>query len=182
MSILNSVLKVFVGDKKKKDLKELQPIVTNVRAFESQMERLSIDEIRGKTLEFKQKIKEARKPFDDKIAELNIEIETANIDRKEEIYKQIDLLNEDAYQASEGVLLDVQAEAFAVIKETAKRLVNNTTLKVKATPFDREISADNDYVVLEDDYAIWSNSWDAAGKPITWDMIHYDVQLIGGLV
>ncbi|MBJ2172983.1 preprotein translocase subunit SecA [Aureibaculum sp. A20] len=182
MSILNSVLKVFVGDKKKKDLKELQPIVTNVRAFEGQMEKLSIDEIRGKTLEFKQKIKEARKPFDDKIAELNIEIETANIDRKEEIYKEIDLLNEDAYQASEGVLLDVQAEAFAVIKETAKRLVNNTTLKVKATPFDREISADNDYVVLEDDYAVWSNSWDAAGKPITWDMIHYDVQLIGGSV
>ena len=182
MSILNSVLKVFVGDKNKKDLKELQPIIDNVRAFDAQMEKLSVDELRSKTAEFKQKIKEARKSFDDKIAELTTEIETANIDRKEEIYKQIDILKEDAYQASESTLMEIQPEAFAVVKETAKRFVNHTELKVIATPFDREISADNDYVTLEGDHAIWKNSWDAAGKRITWDMVHYDVQLIGGSV
>ena len=182
MSFINSVLKVFVGDKKKKDLKLLQPIVEKVRAFDTEMENLSINELRGKTVEFKQKIADATKPFDDKIIELNKETETAHIDRKEEIYKEIDNLNDQAYQVSEEVLDEISAEAFAVVKETSKRFVNNTTLKVNATPFDRELSSDNDYVTLEGDYAIWKNSWDAAGKPITWDMIHYDVQLIGGSV
>ena len=97
MSILNSVLKVFVGDKNKKDLKALQPIIDGVRAFDGQMDKLSIDELRGKTTEFKQKIKEARKSFDDKIAGLTTELETANIDRKEEIYKEIDLLKENGF-------------------------------------------------------------------------------------
>ncbi|MCL4129016.1 UNVERIFIED_CONTAM: hypothetical protein GTU68_031868 [Idotea baltica] len=95
------------------------------------METLSIDELRNKTLEFKTKIKEARQTFDDKIAELETELESANIDRKEEVYKEIDLLKEDAYQASEKVLIDIQPEAFAVIKETAKRLTSNATLKVQ---------------------------------------------------
>jgi preprotein translocase subunit SecA len=182
MSILNSVLKIFVGDKNKKDLKLLQPIINDVRAFDSEMESLTLDELRNKTVEFKQKIAEGRKSFDDKISVLTLEIETAHIDRKEEIYKEIDLLKEDAYKASENTLQEIQPEAFAVVKETAKRFTNNTSLKVTATPFDREISATKDNVILDGEYAIWNNSWDAAGKPITWDMVHYDVQLIGGAV
>ncbi len=182
MSFINSVLKVFVGDKNKKDLKELQPIVDAVRSFDSKMQALSIDQLREKTLEFKQKIKEGTKEFDDKIAELNTEIESANIDRKEEIYKEIDLLKEEAYQASENVLKDITAEAFAVVKETATRFKQNQTLEVTATQYDRELSATNDYVTLDGEKAIWKNSWDAAGKPIIWDMIPYDVQLIGGSV
>jgi len=182
MSLINSVLKVFVGDKTKKDLKLLQPIVDKVRAFDSEMEKYSIEELRNKTVEFKEKIAAATKPFDDKIAELNLEIETAHIDRKEDIYKEIDTLTEESYQATEIVLGDIAPEAFAVIKETSKRFVNNTTLKVKATPFDRELSANKENVTLEGENAIWKNSWDAAGKPITWDMVHYDVQLIGGFV
>ncbi|HBK72397.1 MAG TPA: preprotein translocase subunit SecA [Flavobacteriaceae bacterium] len=182
MSILNSVLKIFVGDKNKKDLKLLQPIVDDVRAFDSEMESLSLDALRNKTIEFKQKIAEARKTFDDTISELTIEIETAHIDRKEEIYKEIDLLKDEAYKASEATLQEIQPEAFAVVKETAKRFTNNTSLKVEATSFDREISATRDSVILDGEYAIWNNSWDAVGKPITWDMVHYDVQLIGGSV
>ena len=182
MSLLNSVLKVFVGDKRKKDLKELQPVVDQVRAFDSQMEALSIDQLRNKTIEFKQKIKDATQVSEDKILELKNEIDTANIDRKEEIYKEIDALNDEIYEISETVLNEILPEAFAVIKETAKRFTNNKTLTVTATPFDRELSAEGDYVTLEGDKAIWNNSWDAAGKPITWDMIHYDVQLIGGSV
>ncbi|MDH3322404.1 MAG: preprotein translocase subunit SecA, partial [Flavobacteriaceae bacterium] len=181
MNFLNSVLKVFVGDKNKKDLKLLQPIVDKVRAFDQSIGALTIDELRYKTVEFKNKINEATKPFQDKIDLLNTEIETANIDRKEEIYKEIDQLRDEAYDASEIVLNEIQPEAFAVIKETAKRFTNNTSLKVKATPNDRELSV-NDYVNLDGDYAIWSNSWDAAGMAITWDMVHYDVQLIGGSV
>jgi preprotein translocase subunit SecA len=181
MSFLNSVLKAFVGDKKKKDLKLLQPIVEKVRSFDSEMTNLSLDELRDKTVFFKNKINESTKPFHDKIDDLKNEIVNANIDRKEEIYKEIDQLLDDAYIASEEVLKDIQAEAFAVVKETAKRFVNNSQLKVKATPYDRELSS-YDYVNLDGDSAIWSNTWDAAGKPIVWDMIHYDVQLIGGSV
>ncbi len=181
MSFINSILKVFIGDKYKKDLKLLQPIVNKVRAFDDEMDSLSLDQLREKTATFKSKIKEATKPFHDKIDALKGEIDSANIDRKEEIYKEIDQLTDDAYQASEIVLNDIQAEAFAVMKETAKRFTNSTTLKVKATSFDRELST-HDYVNLEGDYAIWNNSWDAAGKPIIWDMIPYDVQLIGGSV
>ena len=181
MNFLNSVLKAFVGDKNKKDLKILQPIVNKVRSFDSAMSALTLDQLRDKTAEFKNKINEATKPFQDKIDTLNTEIETANIDRKEEIYKEIDTLKDEAYSASEIVLNDIQAEAFAVVKETAKRFTNNTSLKVKATPFDRELSV-NDYVNLDGDYAIWSNNWDASGMEITWNMIHYDVQLIGGSV
>ena len=181
MSFINSVLKVFVGDKKKKDLKLLQPIVDDVRSFDGEMATLSFDQLRAKTVEFKNKINSATKPINNKIDQLESEIEQANIDRKEDIYKEIDQFKDEAYQVSEGVLNDIQAEAFAVMKETAKRFVNNSSLKVKATPFDREIST-KDYVNLEGEDAIWSNSWDAAGKPITWDMVHYDVQLIGGSV
>jgi len=182
MSFINSVLKVFVGDKNKKDLKLLQPIVDGVRSFDNEMQALSLDQIRNKTLEFKQKIKEGTQDFVAKVDTLNQEIETANIDRKEEIYKEIDLLNEEIYQASEKVLNEIAPEAFAIIKETARRFTQNETLEVTASQYDRELSATNDYVTLNGDKATWKNSWDAAGKPITWDMIHYDVQLIGGSV
>ncbi|MCK4562781.1 MAG: preprotein translocase subunit SecA, partial [Flavobacteriaceae bacterium] len=116
MSFLNSVIKVFVGDKKKKDLKLLQPIVDKVRSFDTAMTALTLDQLREKTAEFKSKIKEATKPFQDKINQLNTEIETANIDRKEEIYKEIDLLKDESYEASEITLNEIQPEAFAVIK------------------------------------------------------------------
>ena len=181
MSFINSVLKVFVGDKKKKDLKLLQPIVADVKSFDDEMATLTLDQLRAKTVEFKNKIDSATKPINDKIEQLESEIEQANIDRKEDIYKEIDQFKDEAYQVSEEVLNDIQAEAFAVMKETAKRFVNNSSLKVKATPFDREMST-KEYVNLEGEDAIWNNSWDAAGKPITWDMVHYDVQLIGGSV
>lgn len=182
MSLINSVLKVFVGDKKKKDLKLLQPIVDKVNTYENELSNLSIDELRNKTAEFKKKIAAAVQPSEDKIAELTKEIETAHIDRKEEIYKEIDLLKDEVYNTTEAVLNEISAEAFAVVKETCKRFVNNTSLKVKATPFDRELSATHEHITLDGEYAIWQNSWDAAGKPITWDMVHYDVQLIGGSV
>ena len=182
MSLLNSVLKVFVGDKKKKDLKNLQPIVENVRAFDKEMESLTIDQLREKTSFFKQKINKAVTEFEDKIAQLKKEAETANIDRKEEIYSEIDNLENESYQTTEKILNEIQAEAFAVVKETEKRFKNNKQLKVLATSFDRELSGIRSNVNLDGEYAIWDNSWDAAGKPIIWDMIPYDVQLIGGSV
>jgi len=182
MSILNSVLKVFVGDKSKQDVKAILPIVNQIKSFESQLERLSHDELRAKTLEFKSKIADARKSIEDQIIKLQEEADAIeDIDRKEDIYQEIDTLKDDSYNLTEETLNNILPEAFAVVKETAKRFVNNTEIKVTANAFDREVSGDNDYVTLEGDNAIWYNSWDAAGKPITWDMVHYDVQLIGGI-
>ena len=182
MGILDSVIKLFVGDKQEKDLKLLQPVVDNVKKFEVEIAKLSHDELRAKTLSFKEQIKEATKTLDEKITVLEAEAKAADIDRQEDIYAEIDALKDEAYTISEKVLADIMPEAFAVIKETAKRFVENEELEVTATPFDRELSAQKENVSLEDDKAYWANSWDAAGKPVTWDMIHYDVQLIGGSV
>ena len=182
MSILNSVIKLFVGDKQQKDLKILQPIVDKVRTFEATLSALSNDELRNKTIEFKTKIKEATRTLQDQINTLEIEAEEAEIDRQEDIFSEIDQLKDESYKVSEEVLEGLMPEAFALIKETAKRFVENEELEVTATPFDRELSGKHDHIYLDGDYAYWQNSWDATGKPVTWDMIHYDVQLIGGSV
>ncbi len=182
MSLLNSVLKLFVGDKQQKDLKLLQPIVEKTNSFAEAIGNLSNDELRGKSAEFKSKIKEATNSFETKITGLEKEVLSADIDRQEAIYTEIDALKDQTYEASEAVLEELMPEAFAVIKETAKRFTNNSAIEVTATPFDREISAIRENVTLKGDTSIWSNSWDASGLKITWDMIHYDVQLIGGSV
>jgi preprotein translocase subunit SecA len=182
MSILNSVIKIFVGDKQQKDLKVLQPIVAKVQAFDGSLAGLSNDELRGKTFEFKEKINHATKTYKDQIDALEEEALTAEIDRQEDIFAEIDKLRDEAYEASEAVLEEIMPEAFALVKETAKRFVENEEIEVTATPFDRELSGVHEHVSLEGDKAYWQNSWDAAGKPVVWDMIHYDVQLIGGSV
>ena len=182
MSFINSVLKVFVGDKSKQDVKAITPILNKIKTFEAAIESLSHDALRAKTAQFKATIAEARKPINDQIESLLLEGEsTEDIDRREDIYQAIDKLKDDAYKITEAVLNDILPEAFSVVKETAKRFKNNTSITVTASPFDRELSGSKEYVTLEDDKATWSNSWDAAGKAITWDMVHYDVQLIGGI-
>ena len=182
MSILNTVLKAFVGDKKKRDLKLLEPVVKHVRDFEEDIAKLTNDELRAKTLFFKEKIREATAEHTSKINALQEESKDANIDRKEEIYDEIDTLEDTSYKVSEEVLESLMPEAFAVIKETAKRFTASTEITVTATPFDRELSGKRDNITLDNDKAIWANIWDAQGKEVTWDMIHYDVQLIGGAV
>jgi len=182
MSFLNSVLKAFVGDKAKKDVKDLQPLVGKIKTFEKELEGLSNDELRNKTLTFKSKIKEDCKAVNEQIDALLEEVQAStDIDRNEDIYAEIDKLKEETYKISEITLNEILPEAFAVVKETAKRFTNHTTITVIASEYDRLLSGDNDYVTLEGNNAIWKNSWDAAGKEVTWDMIHYDVQLIGGI-
>ncbi len=182
MSFLDSILKVFVGDKSKQDLSAIKPLVDKIKTFETTLEGLSHDELRGKTLDFKSKIAEATAALNQNIESLLKEAETTeDIDAREDIYLNIDNLKDDVYKASEAVLNDILPEAFAVVKETAKRFANNTTLTVTANAFDRELSGEKPYVTLDGDNATWANSWDAAGKEVTWDMIHYDVQLIGGI-
>lgn len=183
MSIINSILKIFVGDKSANDIKAIQPIVNKIKSFEGALQQLSNDELRAKTIFFKEKIKEARAEKDAKIEQLKAEAEvTVDIDARENIYVEIDVLEKEAYEISEKVLSDILPEAFAVVKETARRFKENTQVVVTATAKDREFSTSKPYITIEGDQAIWANSWDAAGKAITWDMIHYDVQLIGGIV
>ena len=182
MSLLNSVLKVFVGDKSKQDVKSIMPIVKEIKNFEPKVAALSHDELRAKTEEFKSNIQSACAQHHAKIEQLRESIKvTSDIDQKEEIYEEIDQINDEIYTSTQEVLNSILPEAFAVVKETAKRFVNNPIVKVKANAFDRELAGSKEYVSLDGDHALWANSWDAAGKPITWDMIHYDVQLIGGV-
>lgn len=182
MSVINSLLKIFVGDKKQQDLKKLQPIIGQVHSFEAQIAGLSNDQLRLKTRDFKNRISEETATFQSKIAELEAQLELSGVDEKETIYEQIDELNHKIYQTTEAVLNEILPEAFAVIKETAKRFTHPDGIEVSATPFDRELSAAKPYVTLSGDNAHWNHAWDAMGKAVEWDMIHYDVQLIGGAV
>lgn len=182
MSLLNSVLKVFVGDKSKQDVKAILPIVDKIKEFEPAIAQLSNDALRAKTNDFKAILKAASKEEETRITALLEEANSSTeIDRKEDIYHEIDRLNDVVYQKTQETLNDLLPEAFAVVKETSKRFVENSEISVTANAFDREITATKDYVTLSGTQAIWHNSWDAAGKPIVWDMIHYDVQLIGGV-
>ena len=183
MSFINSIIKVFVGDKSQKDVKALQPYLNKIKTFENPLMSLTNDELRGRTTFFKEKIKQDRSEKDAKIAALKKEVEsTLDIDKREDIYIAIDALEKEAYDISEKTLMDILPEAFAVVKETARRFKDNSQIVVTATPKDRELSASKTYITLDGDNAVWSNTWSAAGKEITWDMIHYDVQLIGGMV
>ncbi|MDC8006265.1 preprotein translocase subunit SecA [Aureisphaera galaxeae] len=182
MGLLDNVLKVFVGDKSKKDIGEIQPYVDQVKKHESEIAALSIDELRAKSDYFRNRIKEDQKEVQAEIDALTEQAENEeDIDKKEDIYNQIDHLKDDRYEVEKKTLDEILPEAFAVIKETAKRFKDNETLTVNASPYDRELSGTYDYVTLDGDKAIWKNSWDAAGKEVTWDMVHYDVQLIGGV-
>ncbi|MFN3754194.1 preprotein translocase subunit SecA [Flavobacterium sp.] len=183
MSFINSIIKAFVGDKSQKDVKATQPYINKIKALEPVLAALSHDELRAKTAEFKEKIKQARAKQDAEIeAKKTLAENTVDIDQREDIYIAIDALEKEAYEISEKVLSEILPDAFAVIKETARRFKENTTITVTATPKDRELSATKSYITLDGDQAIWANSWNAAGKEITWDMVHYDVQLIGGIV
>jgi preprotein translocase subunit SecA len=182
MSFFNSILKLFVGDKAKKDVKLILPIVEEIKSFEDEISKLNDNELREQTQNFKSEINSSINEIKEQIKQLKDNVdETKDFDKKEELYNQIDNLEEECYKTTEDTLNKILPKAFAVIKETAKRFFNNKEIIVKATAFDREISSNKDYVQLNQDNAVWKNSWDAAGKPITWDMIHYDVQLIGGI-
>lgn len=183
MSFINTILKAFVGDKSERDIKIIKPIIEKIKTYESTLAGLSNDELRAKTIYFKDKIKQSRADQDIKIASYREEIEkTQDIDKKEAIYADIDNLEKLAYENTEKMLMDILPEAFAVVKETARRFKESDYVEVTATEKDVEFSQNKPYITIEGDKAIWANKWSAAGKEVTWDMIHYDVQLIGGIV
>ena len=180
--MLGKILKLFVGDKSKKDLKLINPIIQKIHSFEQEMNGLSNDELRGQTIIFKKDIQNAISDINLEIEKIKNEIDDINdFDKKEELFNQIDKLNEDAYKVSEETLNEILPKAFAVVKETAKRFVENKEVIVEANDYDFELSSTKDYIQIKDNKSYWKNTWDAAGKNIVWDMIHYDVQLVGGV-
>ena len=183
MSFLNKILKSFLGDKNQKDLKEVGKIVAKIKKAEPALRELSDDELRQKTREFREKIKTATAEISAQIEELKTQIKsTANIDEKEGLFSKIESLKKDSYKIEEKVLNEIQPEAFALVKETARRWAENGQIVVEATDRDRELAATKDFVEIQGDKAVWKNSWDAAGTSVVWDMVHYDVQFIGGSV
>ncbi|MFT3918142.1 preprotein translocase subunit SecA [Cloacibacterium sp.] len=182
MGFLDTVLKSFLGDKNAKDLKEIKKVVDKVKKAEPAIEQLSDDELRGKTQEFKEKIAAATEDITKEIAEVKEQIKTTtNVDEKEQLFVKIEELKKDSYQIEEKVLAEILPEAFAVVKETAKRLAKNGGLTVKANAHDMVMATTKDFVEIKDGNAFWKNKWDAAGKEVVWDMVHYDTQFIGGV-
>lgn len=172
-----------MGDKSQKDVKAIRPIVEKINSYQLSYETLSHDELRAKTVYFQDKIKQARADQDAKIASYREELEkTSDIDKRETLYASIDTLEKEAYELSEKTLLTILPEAFAVVKETARRFSTNPELVVSVTEKDIEFSKRKANVVIDGDKAIWNSTWEVAGKMLTWNMVHYDVQMIGGTV
>jgi len=184
MSFIQNILGKFFGSKAEKDFKELQPIVDKVHQAEKAIVLLSDDELRARTFDFKSRIAERISSQETEIAKIQaaIEIEEIPVVDREAAYKKIDELKNSVEEITEGTLNEILPEAFAVVKETAKRLSENGALEVTAQDFDRDLAANFDFVNIEGEKAIWANEWMASGVDLSWNMIHYDVQLIGAKV
>ena len=182
MSIVDSILNIFLGDKGKKDIKEVSPIVDSILSYEKEIKDISNDELRSVTDTFKSEIKSLKKPFYDEIDKVKKLIENSeDIEQNEANYKEIEKIEGSYLDKLDEYLNSIIPKAFAVVKETTKRFKENTEIKVKTNEFDEKLSVHKPYIKIEKNTSIWSNSWDAAGKSIIWDMVHYDVQLIGGI-
>ena len=182
MSLVDSILNIFLGDKGKKDIKEVSPIVDLILKCEDEIKDISNDDLRSITASFKSEIEDLKKPFMSEIDDIKEIINNSdNIEENENNYKKIEKWEQAYLDKLDEYLNSILPKAFAVVKETTKRFTENTEIIVKANDNDEKLSTSRSYVTLKKENSIWSNSWDAAGKSIIWDMIHYDVQLIGGI-
>jgi len=182
--MIGGILKKILGDKSNKDRKEYQPIIDKVNEYFSAYASLSDDELRQKTASFRLKIKDETASIEKEIQELEA---TSNdpstpVDSKEALFEKIDKLKLKLDEKIEEILAEILPEAFAVVKETARRWAENGELKVTATDFDKELAAKKDGIEINGDKAIWKNKWTAAGTEVEWVMVHYDVQIMGGAV
>src|SRR6187397_1532875 len=177
--------KMFGGNKSEKDVRAILPLVTKINQHFSTYQSLSNDELRNKTIEFRQTIANALTAIDNEISSANKKAEELPFNdllAKDAIYQEVDKLKKDRDKKIEEALKEILPEAFAVVKETARRFKENTELVSTATQMDRDLSVEKEYVKIDGDKSIFKNSWTAAGGQVTWNMVHYDVQLIGGMV
>ena len=184
LNFLQKGLSKIFGSKSNRDIKSVEPIVTEINLHFEQYQQLNHDELRNKTQSFKERIKEYLSEIDAQIAELTqkAEVDNADLDEKEEIFAKVDKLNKERDEAIEEVLNEILPEAFAVVKEAARRFSTNEFLRVIATDLDRELAVKNPHIKIDGNTAIYPNKWTAAGGEIVWNMVHYDVQLMGGVV
>src|SRR5580693_7300996 len=183
--MLGILSKIFGGNKSEKDIRIIQPLVGEINQHFSAYQSLTNDQLRAKTVEFKGRIKDHLNQVDTEIAELNARAEAlpfSEISGKDVIYQEVDALKKKRDEQFEEVLETILPEAFAVVKETARRFKDNMEVVATATELDRNLSVKKEHIRIEGDQAIYKNTWMAAGSPITWNMVHYDVQLIGGAV
>ncbi|MBU6177813.1 MAG: preprotein translocase subunit SecA, partial [Bacteroidetes bacterium] len=183
--MLGYISKIFGGSKSEKDVKKVQPQVAAINSFFAQYQQLSNDQLRGKTAEFRSRIKMHLLGIDEQIATQNQAAENLppeDLSGKDAIYQEVDRLRKQRNKEIEVILEELLPEAFAVIKETARRFKENKEIVATATSLDKDLSVKRDYVRIEGEQSIFNNSWTAAGATITWNMVHYDVQLIGGIV
>jgi preprotein translocase subunit SecA len=178
-------LKKILGTKQDRDMKQYQSTVAEINNYFEQYQHLSNDELRSKTLDFRARIQEYLADIDTEIASVKQQaIEAEDFNEKERLFKEVDELVKSRDKALEDILLSIQPEAFALVKETSRRFSHNETLTMTATEHDRWLAAKpgKTYVTIDGDQAIWKNRWLAAGGEVVWNMVHYDVQLIGGMV
>ena len=185
MSVVTGLIKLFFGTKSEKDRKAIQPYVDKIKAIYPSIEQLTVDELRARSAGLKAAIAEYISAEEQQIAELKVQLENldTSLDDKERISKQIDTLTEEIDRKIEEKLDEIMPEAFSIMKETARRFKENEEIVVTATDFDRELAAaGKDFIRIDGDKAVYSNSWVAGGNKIVWDMVHYDCQLFGGVV
>ena len=180
----NSILKSLFGDKSSRDMKLIQPLVEKAKAFTPKVEAMSNDELRQRTKELQQQVQSSATEQKNKIAKLKATIEDTPIDERADIFAQIDKIEKEVLDIYEKALDEVMFEVFAIVKETARRFAENEETIVTATDFDRELAGDpkKDFITIDGDKAIYHNHWTAGGNDLKWEMIHYDVQLFGGVV
>ncbi len=184
MAAFSNLLKKMFGTKAERDLKQLTPILNSVLREYDQIDKLTDDQLREASAGLRKEIYKRIEADENRKKELRGQLEDINIDpeKKEALATEVDKLREKIDKEIEEVLNDLLPKAFAIMKSTARRFKENKEIRVKATDFDRELSIKADYVRIDGDYAIWKNTWTAGGNPIVWDMVHYDVQIIGGIV
>ncbi len=180
---LTDIIKKIFGSKSERDMKAIRPLLDKVLAAYSDIDGLSDDGLREKSAGLRRTVLQREEPFEKRIEEIKQQLENdIPVDEKEKLAGEADRLVKEEDEEIEKVLLEILPEAFAVMKSTARRFAENETIAVTATDFDRKLSTDHDFVHIEDDKAVYSRHWMAGGNMITWDMVHYDVQLIGGIV
>ena len=180
----NKLLKSLFGDKSSRDMKLIQPLVDKIKAASPEIEQLDNDALRQRTQDIKQTIQDSAKDLKEKIAKLKGTIEDTPIDEREDIFNQIDKLEKEVLNRYEQALDEAMPQVFAIVKETARRFAQNEETVVTATEFDRQLAADphNDFITIDGDKALYHNHWTAGGNDLKWEMVHYDVQLFGGVV
>ena len=178
----NEFLSSIFGNKSTRDMKEIQPWVNKIKAVYPEITKLDNDALRAKTAELKAYIRNSAADQRAKVDELKAKVEDTELEDREEIFNQIDKIEKEILDIYEKALDEVLPTAFAIVKDTARRFAENEEIVVTATDFDRELAATKDFVRIEDDKAIYQNHWKAGGNEITWNMVHYDVQLFGGVV